>query len=131
MFLNNYSLDISAIVIPLIATFIYVYLSAPSTNLALFNPNGICTAYGTATGQKCDGAFDGNTVPSASTIWHSNYEWDGEWIQRQFPGMVLITHVVIWHPCRQVEQYRTLNVSFSDGQTIEVFMISLNIVRRH
>jgi hypothetical protein len=117
-------------VVPLIVILICVYLSAPVTNLALFNPNGSCTVssfYGSLT---CDGAFDGETEPAGTTTWATNSGSDGEWIQREFPGRVLITHVVVWHACALNEQYQTITFTFSDGQTIQVCKINVIILKQ-
>jgi hypothetical protein len=72
----------------------------------------------------CDKAFNGITEPQelTATGWSSESGQEGEWIQRNFTGMALITHMIVWYPCAKEDQYNTLNFTFSDGQSIQVFI---------
>ena len=68
---------------------------------------------------ECDNAFDGITDPGFSQMWSSS-DSDGGWLQRDFAGPMMITHVIVWNECNIEAQSQTLTFSFSDGTTIQV-----------
>ena len=99
-------------------------LSAPVTNMALELPesqSSCSSEIDTFGAFKCKYATDGKTHADLHTSWASSKEGDGAWHRITFLGPVLVTHAIIWNPCREDTQFETLTFSFSDGTSLQVF----------
>ena len=89
------------------------------TNLALqASVPWRCTCSSAIT--ACEYGTDGNTNPSEFGAWASNGQSEGAWDRVNFLETVLITHAILWQPCHESEQSKTVTFSFSDSTSVQV-----------
>ena len=71
-------------------------------------------------GFECEYGTDGHTNPGLWEGWASFDQNEGAWHRVNFLETVLVTHAILWQPCCEAEQSKTITFSFSDSTSAQV-----------
>ncbi len=103
-------------IIPLLVLNVFAYTHAS----LLITPKDCTASSEHSSNNSCDKAFDGITDSANDGVWVTDGEGQGSWIQLNFDGNYLVTHLRLQQRYETLEMSKGIQLDFSDGSKQDI-----------